>query len=604
MHKNILTVVGITILFLGVVVTPMTLGYDVKSDMVSDSPPMDSPWPMQSHDTKHTGRSPYSTADNPYDEKWRFGCDWVEGGSVIDDNGNIYFGDFDDYLYSLYPDGTLNWKYKTGDWIWSTPAIGDDGTIFIGTQDTKLYAINPNGTLKWKIGTGGSISSSPAIADDGTIYIGNFGNKIVAVNPNGTIKWKYDTGDVITSDPAISDNGIVYIGSQDSYLYALWPNGTLYWRFKTGTSIMGPPSIAEDGTIYVGSWDDYLYALNPDGSMKWSHPIGEGSAINPSIGGDDTIYIGYENLYAIYPNGTRRWTFSLGAERHIQGSSPAVCSDGIIYVGTNIGEGAGGELIAINPDGTERWRKKIVKDWVDASPSIGQDGTVYIGGTKGVGEGGYFFAFGVSELEADAKGPYYGQINESIPFQGSAKGGYRPHSYHWDFGDGNNSDEQNPPHTYASAGKYIVTFTVTDNESNTAVDTTYAWIQDGNTPPDTPDIDGPTSGRVGIPYDYKFSGTDSDGSVIHLFVDWDDGSNSGWLGPDDSGQEITLSHKWSKRGTYTIKVKAKDPYDEEGPEGTLVVTIPRNRIVSNPLLLNLLERYPLLEVIISRIPRL
>ena len=30
MHKNILTVVGISILFLGVAGTPMTLGYDVR----------------------------------------------------------------------------------------------------------------------------------------------------------------------------------------------------------------------------------------------------------------------------------------------------------------------------------------------------------------------------------------------------------------------------------------------------------------------------------------------------------------------------------------------------------------------------------------------
>jgi len=55
MHKNILIAVGITILFLGVVVTPMTLGYDVKSDIlevketqssVDNGGLMDSEWPM------------------------------------------------------------------------------------------------------------------------------------------------------------------------------------------------------------------------------------------------------------------------------------------------------------------------------------------------------------------------------------------------------------------------------------------------------------------------------------------------------------------------------------------------------------------------------
>lgn len=34
-------------------------------------------------------------------------------------------------------------------------------------------------------------------------------------------------------------------------------------------------------------------------------------------------------------------------------------------------------------------------------------------------------------------------------------------SYAWDFGDGETSTEQNPEHTYAEAGAYVVTLTVT-----------------------------------------------------------------------------------------------------------------------------------------------
>jgi len=37
--------------------------------------PMNSPWPMQSHDVHHTGCSPYGTANNPGIEKWRFYMD-------------------------------------------------------------------------------------------------------------------------------------------------------------------------------------------------------------------------------------------------------------------------------------------------------------------------------------------------------------------------------------------------------------------------------------------------------------------------------------------------------------------------------------------------
>jgi outer membrane protein assembly factor BamB len=370
--------------------------------------PMNSSWPMQCHDLHHTGRSPYSTVDNPGIEKWRFTCDGgVNGGPVIGDDGTIYFGDksYPDYLYAVYPDGSLKWGFHADGWITSAPAIDEDGTVYAGSWDTNLYAINPNGSLKWFVGTGGSIACSPVIGEDGTIYIGNYGRKIVSVNPNGTIKWFYNTDDDITSDPAIGVDGTVYIGSLDNYLYALYSNGTLKWRFKTGDRIYGSPSIADDGTVYIGSsWDSYLYALYPNnGTMKWRYG-GAGTPNNPSIGSDGTIYAGYlYDLLALYPNGTLKWDFYVGDDRYIGKSAPAISVDGTIYFGIDFVNNDGGEIIAVNPDGTERWCKQIADKWVDSSPCIADDGTVYIGSQC---EGrGYLHAFGNIESNSPPEPP-------------------------------------------------------------------------------------------------------------------------------------------------------------------------------------------------------
>ena len=35
-------------------------------------------------------------------------------------------------------------------------------------------------------------------------------------------------------------------------------------------------------------------------------------------------------------------------------------------------------------------------------------------------------------------------------------------------------------------------------------------------------------------------------------------SNSGWLGPYNSGQEAAAQKSWSAAGTYTVRAKAKD----------------------------------------------
>ena len=556
---------------------------------------MDSAWPMKCHDSRHTGSSTSSTVDT-YTEIWKFSSgDWIDEGPTIDGEGIVYFSG-GRYLYALYPNGTLKWKYKLGGIILgSSPAIAEDGTIYIGSWYPYLYAINPNGTLKWLVSSGGSIFSSPAIAEDGTIYFGTMseGNSIVAVNPNGTKKWSYKTGDSITSDPAIGDDGTIYIGAQDSYLYAMWPNGTLRWRFKTGKLIMGPPSITDDGTIYTGSWDDYLYAIYPNnGTMKWKCYISYGTATNPSIANDGTIYCGSDDLYAINPNGTYKWTFYLDSNENIEGSSPAISADGTIYIGTEIGDAAGGRIIAVNSNGTEKWNKRIANYAVDSSPAIAEDGTVYIGSTYSMSTG-YLHAFGPGELTADANGPYYGLTNQPIQFTGSSSGGYSPHTFHWDFGDTYTSEEQNPTHTYTNPGNYTVIFNVTDNKSNTVTDTTYAWIQTTNTAPNKPTINGPTHGAVGTIYDYKFTTTDPDNSIVYLYVDWGYSTNTGWRGPYDNGQQVTLSHSWSEQDTYTIKAKVKDPYEAEGPWATLEVTMPKNKMMmQSPFWYRVLERFP------------
>jgi len=207
------------------------------------------------------------------------------------------------------------------------------------------------------------------------------------------------------------------------------------------------------------------------------------------------------------------------------------------------------------------------------------------------------------EITVEASGPYYGLINGPIKFHGLAVGGYKPYTWHWEFGDTNTADEQNPTHIYIEAGKYDVTLTVTDSHSNSSSDTTFAWIQETNNPPNTPTITGKTHGKVGVEYDYNFETIDSDENPVWYKIEWGDGTTTGWIGPYNSGQQITLSHSWYKENTFIIKAKAKDPYNDESEWGTLEVTAPRNKYLHNSLFLRLLEHFqnafPILRYILG-----
>ena len=488
-------------------------------DVYGLSGPKDTAWPMQSHDNHHTGRSIYSTLSNNGAELWHFKCSWIEGGPVVDSDGTIYFGEYADSFYALNPDGSLKWRFDdTGDGVAfsSVPALSEDGTIYIGSWDHYLYALNPDGTLKWKIEIG-TTASSPAIGVDGTVYTGTMDHKIYALNPDGTERWCYSTGGTIIGGPALGDDGTIYIGSMDTFFYAINPDGTLKWQFDTDDCIKGSPSIADDGTIYIGSYDGYLYALYPDGSLKWKCKIDYGTESNPSMGPDGTIYVGGNALYAVNPDGTLKWVFELGSDEIIFQSYPAVSSEGIVYVGTNIGGTKGGDIIAVNPDGTLRWRHRIANEWVDSSPCIGENGIVYIGSTS---------------------------IEESEP--------YTPYGYLYAFGPG-----------------------------------------DVNNPPNTPSISGTNSGKAGETYTYTISGTDPDNDMISYFVDWGDGSDSGWQGPYDSGTSIELSHSWTEQGSYIIKAKAMDSEGSESNWATRSVSMPKNHHIQFPFLEWLQQHFPI-----------
>ena len=72
-----------------------------------------------------------------------------------------------------------------------------------------------------------------------------------------------------------------------------------------------------------------------------------------------------------------KWTFDTNGQIT---STPAIGSDGVVYVGSN-----DGNLYAIDPNagvGTKKW-EVFIGGCAYSSPSIASDGTVYIGSLDG-----------------------------------------------------------------------------------------------------------------------------------------------------------------------------------------------------------------------------
>ena len=121
------------------------------------------------------------------------------------------------------------------------------------------------------------------------------------------------------------------------------------------------------------------------------------------------------------------------------------------------------------------------------------------------------------------------------------------------------------------------------------------FITTSNLPPNEPTISGPAKGKPKIEYDYTFVSTDTNMDDLYYFIDWGDGTNSSWIGPYHTEEEITRSHNWSVKGAYYIGCKAKDIYTAESNVGSIQVVIPRSKTNIDTLFLRLFEHFPLIE---------
>jgi outer membrane protein assembly factor BamB len=342
--------------------------------------------------------SPHNIVIGPIDtlRVWRYQINATAGAAnysspAIGPDGTIYVGSQDDFVYAVNPDGTLKWRFLTGDAVRSSPAIAADGTIYVGSYDNRLYALNPNGTLEWSFLTGGNVSSSPAIAADGTVIFGSADNSIYALNPDSTLRWSYATGGSVNSSPSIASDSTIYCGSDDNYLYALTPAGTLKWRYSVGSDVAGSPAIAADGTVYFGSLDGGLYALNPDSTLRWAFLTGGLVHSSPAIAPDGTVYFGSSSnyLYALDAAGNFKWSYETGDNVN---SSPAVSLNGTVYFGSD-----DNSLYALGSDGALTWLYPTSFD-IESSPTVGPDGKIYF-----VGFDGYLYALkGTSPLAASS----------------------------------------------------------------------------------------------------------------------------------------------------------------------------------------------------------
>jgi PKD repeat protein len=121
---------------------------------------------------------------------------------------------------------------------------------------------------------------------------------------------------------------------------------------------------------------------------------------------------------------------------------------------------------------TEGYKLTVNSPAIDAGIAIPSFHTDFVGMQRPQGSGwdiGAYEFVGESSLQAHlTASPTSGSAPLIVQYHGSTSGGSTPYKYHWDFGDGNTSNQQNPTHTFQQVGPYTVKLAVTDSENRQA----------------------------------------------------------------------------------------------------------------------------------------
>jgi hypothetical protein len=289
-------------------------------------------------------------------------------GPTIANSGIIYFFSAGSGgLHALNPDGTLKWRNERFRLGLSSKyiSITKNHNLLIPWVDT-LYIIEPqNGNVVNSFYMPGMLVKEVVFSTGGDtiFYITGQANSPGTINSaalDGTFLWTYNSFIVNEGTPVVDNANRVYVYGAESYierfLYCFNPDGTVNWKFLLDASTFpyeyfenySSPTIDRNGNIiFQASTQDsgYIYSVDYYGNLNWKTTLGhhgnDGAFINHGLvcDAEGKVYCGSSygfstNFWCLDSDGTILWKLDL--EGYEYDTSPAIGSDGTLYIGTHI----------------------------------------------------------------------------------------------------------------------------------------------------------------------------------------------------------------------------------------------------------------------------
>ena len=359
---------------------------------------------------------------------WEFPAGRKFGHLAIAQDGTIYAGSDERFLYAINPDGTEKWRCDSGyKGSVNRPVIAENGIIYaIGYDESRatppnggghvLLAVSSEGNLLWEThlpssdGRGGYITPSKH-----GIFVGYGFGGASCVGLDGKLKWEYSAYRIFANFPLVGENGNSYFGarhgdnSKIEFLVCFDSDGNILWEYPVHGGVYTAPHFSSSGSILFGTGEG-LKAVDLSGKLIWELHKDRYIAGNQLFIEDEIIYykIGMNMLGAATTNGKALWVVDFTDDSINFGSNrfgPALASNGDIVMSVGIGNmkplGYGqmllslirkpnyddvkipGRVIVIDTKlGEVKWQYDL-EDSVEGTPVVSPDGVIYVSGWDG-----------------------------------------------------------------------------------------------------------------------------------------------------------------------------------------------------------------------------
>jgi len=367
----------------------------------------DSPWPVLRGDMQGTGRSEYI---GPRTKNIAWVKDMPLGiiyGPVIGYKDILYMGeralspDSVNYFYAVNKFGDNLWEFQTMTFLPnnSGPIVRKDSTIFFFSRNKNLYSLKPNGELNWKVeNIWANFWPFYPLAKNGDLYVAIV-DTLIVVSSAGIVKDRIIIPELSPAIVFSTGGDTIYFTSggppqtgNSGSINAADLNGNLYWSYNFDEINWGIPMVDNQNRIYVFGKDsitreNFLYCFNPNGSISWKYPVLHYLPYAaPTIDRTGNIILNARKIInaeqrdaiiSLDYHGNENWItlFDGDFDEHYINHGLVCDAEGKIYCGSS----SAGNFYCFDNDGTLLWQLDLGDLEYDSCPAIGSDGTLYIG---------------------------------------------------------------------------------------------------------------------------------------------------------------------------------------------------------------------------------